>query len=240
MVSATLPGYLLFGAAVALFYQWIGTFINLLFSDYGGSGAEEGIGTQGLRILGRSVVAGWAGGLLFSLIMLQIGFLPSVADLIGATSSVTGFFVHLVISTLIGISFGLLFRRQSYDISSALGWGVSYRFFWSILGPLTLAPIFLGSSPQWSIEAMAATFPQFIGHLAYGAGLGVMFYALEARCRPWWTTRTEAGAALVAYRKEQVLTSAPALWTLLIAVGLTLPVVLAGQDCGIVPGYSCP
>lgn len=226
-VFVTLPGYLLFGAGVALFYQWIGSLVRLLFSDYVGGGAEEGVGTQGLRIVGRSVLGGLLGGVLFSLIMLQIDFLPNVADLVGATSSVAGFFVHLVIAVLIGTSYGVLFRRQSYDLGSALGWGVSYGFFWSILGPLTLMPVFLGSTPQWSVEAIAAAFPNLIGHLVYGGGLGITFYLLEAYYNPWWIPRTQAEAQRVARRKEQVLTSAPALWTMLVAVGLTLPILLA-------------
>ena len=227
-VSATLPGYILFGAAVALIYQWFGGLVSALFSDHIGLTSDEGIGTQGLRIAGRSVLAGLAGGLVFSLVMYQVDFLPSVADLVGSSSSVAGFFVHLGIATLIGVSYGLLFRRQSYDINSALGWGLSYGFFWSVLGPLTLMPIFLGASPQWTVDAWVATFPHMIGHLAYGAGLGVMFYWLEARYSPWWVTRTQAGAAMVAYRKEQLMTSAPALWTLLVAIALTLPVIVAG------------
>ena len=225
---ATLPAYLFFGAAVALFYQWLGALVRLLFSDFVGGSDQEGVGTQGLRIVGRSVSGGLVGGLLFSLIMLQTDFLPNVADLVGSTSPVAGFFVHLGIATMIGTSYGLLFRNQSYDIGSALGWGVSYGFLWSILGPLTLMPIFLGSTPQWTVEAVAAAFPNLIGHLAYGAGLGITFYLLEARYNPWWVPRTEAQAARVARHREQVLTSAPALWTLLVAVGLTLPVLLAG------------
>ena len=168
----TLPGYLLFGAAIALVYQWLGALVRLLFSDYVGGSDEEGVGTQGLRIVGQSVLAGLVGGLLFSLVMLQIGFLPNVANLIGATSAVAGFFVHLGIAVLIGTSYGVLFRRQSYDVGSALGWGVSYGSFWSILGPLTLMPFFLGTVPQWTVEAVATTFPNLVGHLAYGAGLG--------------------------------------------------------------------
>ena len=225
-IFPTLPGYLLFGAGLALFYQWLGALVSLLFSDYARGGTGEGIGTQSLRIVGRSVLGGLVGGLLFSLIMLQTDFLPNVADLIGVTSSMAGFFVHLGIATLIGTSYGILFSRQSYDLGSALGWGVSYGFFWSILGPLTLMPVFLGSTPQWTVEATATAFPNLIGHLAYGAGLGVTFYLLEVRYNPWWVPRTQAQAARVAHRKEQVLTSGPALWTLLVAVGLTLPIVL--------------
>ena len=223
----TFPAYLFFGAAVALLYQWLRTLVSLLFSDFVADTGQEGIGTQGLRIIGRSVLGGLVGGLLFSLIMLQTDFLPSVADLVGSTSRVAGFIVHLAIATTIGTSYGLLFRRQSYDTGSALGWGVSYGLFWSILGPLTLMPIFLGGSPQWTPQGVATAFPNLIGHLAYGAGLGITFYILEARYRPWWVPRTQIHATRIAYQKEQLLTSAPVLWTLLVAVGLTLPILLA-------------
>ena len=226
-VFVAVPGYLLFGAAVAVFYQWLGGLTQLLFSDSIGGSGDEGVGTQGLRIVGRSVLGGLVGGLLFSAVMLQTGFLPNVAELVGSTSPSAGFFVHLVIAVVIGTSFGMLFRRQSYDVGSALGWGVSYGFFWWILGPLTLMPLFLGTTPQWTVEAAATAFPNLIGHLAYGAGLAVMFYLLEARYNPWWIPRTRVEAARVARRREQVLTSAPALWTLLISLGLTLPVILA-------------
>ena len=222
----TLPGYTLFGAGIGLFYQWLSALVRLFFSDYIGDRGDEGVGTEGLRIVGRSVVGGIVGGLIFSQLMLQIGFLPSVAELIRATSPITGFFVHLVIAMLVGTSYGLLFRRQSYDLASALGWGVSYGFFWWILGPLTLMPIFLGTTPQWTVEAASTAFPNLIGHLGYGGGLGITFYLLEAGYRPWWIPHTQLEAARVARRKEQVLTSAPAPWTLLVAIGLTLPVLL--------------
>lgn len=238
-VFATFPGYILFGAGIALFYQLIGNVVHLLFSDLIGTGEEEGVGTQGLRILGRTVMGGLVGGLLFSLIMLQIDFLPNVADLVGSDSEVAGFFVHLAISQLVGASYGLLFRQQSYGIGSALGWGVSYGLFWSILGPFTLAPVFLGSAPQWTIEAMAQVFPSLIGHLVYGAGLGVTFYLLEARYNPWWITRTQLQAGIVARRREQVLSAGPALWTIVMMIGLTLPIML-GRIGESAPGYNLP
>ena len=124
---ATLPGYILFGAAIALFYQWLRGLVRLLFSDLIGGAEQEGIGSQGLRILGRTVLGGLVGGLLFSLIMLQTDFLPSVADLLGATSEVGGFFVHLAIAQLVGASYGLLFRQQSYGIGIRLRMGSVLR-----------------------------------------------------------------------------------------------------------------
>ena len=236
IIFPTLPGYLLFGAAVALLYQWLGALVRLLFSEFLPGSSEEGLGTQGLRIVGRSGLAALVGGLLFSLVMWQTGFLPRVADLIGSSSTVAGFIVHLAIAGLIGLSYGILFRRQSYDLGSALGWGVSYGFFWAMLGPLTLMPLLLGGTPQWTADAAASVFPNLIGHLGYGAGLGVTFYLLEARYSPWWVPRTEVQAARLERRKEEVQTSGPALWTLLILLGLTLPVLLAkGQ--GLTPVY---
>ncbi len=222
-----LPANLLFGVSVALFYGWLGSVWRILFSEVGSPG-DEGVGTQGLRIAGRSLLAGLVGGGLFSLVMLETGFLSAVAELVGSTSPVAGFFVHLAIATVVGTSYGLLFNRQSYDLGSALGWGVSYGFFWWILGPLTLMPIFLGADPQWTVEAVSRVFPNLVGHLAYGAGLGITYHILEARYRPWWLPRSVLAATRADQRRQQVLTAAPALWTVLVLVGLTLPVLLGG------------
>ncbi len=235
----TLPGFLLFGAFVSLLYQWLDALTRLLFSDDISTRNEEGIGTRGLRAVGRGAFAGLIGGLVFTVVMVQIGVLPAVARLIGSHSALHGFIVHLVIANLIGASFGLLFLRQSVDLGSALGWGLSYGFFWWILGPLTLMPILLGVLPTWTPEVAAALLPSLIGHLAYGAALGVTFHLLEARYNPWWISHTEAEAALAAARKEQMLTSAPALWALVVVIALTLPVVLScGMQSDGQGGYS--
>jgi len=223
---ALLPGFLLFGAATALLYHGFDRLTRLLFADITLHDDQEGVGTQGLRVLGRGIVAGTIGGLLFTVVMVQLGFLPTVASLIGSTSPLTGFIVHLVISDLIGISYGLLFQRQSYDVGSALGWGVSYGFFWWILGPLTLMPILLGAPPQWTVEAAAGALGSLIGHLLYGAGLGITFYLLEAHHNPWWIPVRQVQATRIKRRKAQVFTSAPALWVMVVIIALTIPVVL--------------
>jgi uncharacterized membrane protein YagU involved in acid resistance len=225
-----LPGFVLSGAFVAIVYRWLDALGGALFSDDIGARDEEGIGIRGLRAVARGAVAGMIGGLVFTVIMLRIGVLPTVARLVGASSPWTGFLVHLVIANLIGASFGLLFLRRSVDVGSALGWGVSYGFFWWILGPLTLHPVLLGEAPRWTPEVAGALMPSLIGHLAYGAALGVTFHLLEARYNPWWVSHTDAEAAHSARRRDQVLTSAPALWALVVVIALTLPLVLS---CGM-------
>ena len=223
---STLPAYLLAGPAITVSYQWLDRLVRLLFSDVRAVRDEEGAGTEGLRAVGRGALAGLVGGLLFTAVMVRVGILPLIAQLVGMRSTTAGLIVHLTIAAVIGVCYGLLFRRQSYDLNSALGWGVSYGFFWWILGPLTLMPILLGGTPQWSVQTAAGLFASLVGHLAYGAGLGVVFHLLEARQNPWWIARTHAEAARVARRKEQLLTSAPALWALVVAIALVLPVLL--------------
>jgi uncharacterized membrane protein YagU involved in acid resistance len=222
----TFPGYLLFGAVTVLVYHWLYRITHILFSDHLGFSDREGVGTAGLRALARGAVAGLIGGLLFTIVMVQIGFLPTVASLVGSTSPLSGFIVHLLIANLIGMSYGLLFHRQSFDLGSALGWGISYGFVWWLLGPLTLLPVFLGGAPQWTLDAARAAFPALIGHIAYGAGLGITFYILEIRFRPWWISRSQAEARRHKKRKEQILTSAPAVWVLVVVIAIILPVTL--------------
>jgi len=222
----TLPAFILFGSMLALFYQLLHRLVRILLSEEVGDPRSEGPGAQALRALGRGAVAGMVGGGIFTFVMLQIGFLPDVASLVGSNAPGTGLIVHFIIAILIGMSYGLLFRRQSFDVTSALGWGLTYGFVWWILGALTLMPVFLGSIPQWSVSAVALAFPALIGHLGYGAGLGLTFYVLEARDRPWWLSRSDSEAERIALQKEQILSSAPAIWVLVVMIALTLPVLL--------------
>jgi len=213
---------ILFGAAMALIYHWLGRMARLLFSEDMGSQSPDG-GAWGLRAVLRGAAAGLVGGLLFTLVMVQIGFLPTVARLVGSDSELVGLVVHLVISEIIGASYGVLFRRQAFDPAAGIGWGVSYGFLWWALGPLTLAPIILGATPAWTVDAAAAAYPSLIGHLAYGAGLGLAYYALEARYSPWWITRTAAEATRIAGRRAEADSAGPALWALLVLVAVALP-----------------
>ena len=228
----SLIGYLLMGGALVLCYRWLNSLWRLLFSDEIGAGDSEGAGTQGLRAIGGGAMAGIAGGLLFTIVMVKVGFLPTVASLVGAGSETAGFFVHLAISILIGAAYGLLFRRQAYDSGSALGWGVSYGFVWWLLGPLTLLPLLLGRAPEWTAPVASGLIASLVGHIAYGAGLGIVVHRIEARVSPWWIPRARADEARVRRRTAAARTAAPALWALVVAVALTLPVVLGTEGPG--------
>ncbi len=219
-------GSTLFGATMALLFHWLTRLTPVLFSDADPDVPPDG-GSWGPRAALRGALAGLVGGLIFTLVMVPIGYLSVVASLVGSDSVIVGFVTHLIIAMIIGASYGALFRRQAFDAAAAVGWGVTYGFVWWLLGPLTLAPIILGAEPAWSVEAAASAFAGLIGHLAFGAALGLTFYALEARYMPWWISRSQHEVERMAGRRRAAASAGPALWALLVLVAVLLPTVLA-------------
>jgi uncharacterized membrane protein YagU involved in acid resistance len=235
----TFTGYLLFGVTLAVLYHWLNALVRALFADVAARHDRESAGVQGMRALGRGTLAGLVGGLLFTPIWLHVDFFPTVAKIVGASSTATGIVLHLGFAVLIGASYGVLFRRQSFDLGSAIGWGAAYGFCWWNLGSLTLLPTFIGAPLRWDATAAAGAFPGLVGHLVYGTTLGVSYYLLEARHNPWWVARTEAEAERRERSREQVLTSAPALWALVVLLAVAMPVLL-GTAPAQAPGQPPP
>jgi uncharacterized membrane protein YagU involved in acid resistance len=224
--TTRLPPYLLAGAGIAAVFGWLGSLSRSLFVDDVRLLHHEA-GTRGLRAVGYGALSGLVGGVVFGFVWGTVDVLPTVARLVGARGAVAGWIVHLVIAQLIGVSYAVLFRGRSYDLTSGVGWGLSYGFFWWVFGALTLLPVLLGQPPRWNATAIAAAFPGLVGHLAYGGGLGAVYAWLEHRENPWWVARSHTEAVRATARREQVLGSAPALWTLTVLIALTIPVLVA-------------
>jgi uncharacterized membrane protein YagU involved in acid resistance len=230
-VAATvdrLPTYLLLGAGIAVVFTWLDSLGRWLFIDDVTMLRAASPGAWGLRATGYGALAGLAGGGVFTVVMVLVNELPTVAKIVGAHAAVAGLVVHLVIAQLIGVSYAVLFRRRSFDLASGIGWGVCYGFFWWTLGDLTLLPALTGGVPKFDAATIAAEFPSLVGHLAYGAALGALYYRLEERINPWWFARSEAEAQRVAALRDQTLGAAPALWGFTVLIALTIPIIISG------------
>lgn len=223
---AQLPGCVLLGGLLAGWFTWFGSAGRRLFTDDVRALPLEPPGQRGLRATGYGILAGVVGGLLFTVVMVGVGALPRVAEMVGSHAPAVGLTLHLLISAAIGISYAVVFRRTAFDVLSGIGWGVSYGFFWWVLGDLTLLPAFDGVAVHWDAATIASQFPSLVGHFAYGAALGAVYYWLETRTNPWWLTRNLAEADRASTRRTHTLGAAPALWVLTIVIALTLPVLV--------------
>lgn len=144
-----------------------------------------------LKSLKLGVYGGLAGGLVFGILMGMMGVLPMIGKMVGFPSTTAGFAVHLLISAVIGAGFAVLLGPIARELKGALGAGLGYGLAWWFLGPLTLMPLFMGMGfgVNWNVEAAAQAMPSLMGHLIFGAVLGLTFNRLVRRGEPDLATR---------------------------------------------------
>jgi uncharacterized membrane protein YagU involved in acid resistance len=130
-----------------------------------------------VRNIKLGAYGGLAGGVVFGAMMGMMGMLPMIGKMVGHPSAVTGFFAHLVISALIGASFVVIFHDFIRGASGGLGYGLVYGGAWWFLGPLTLMPLMMGMGlgVNWNAAAASPMLPSLVGHLIYGAILGLSY-----------------------------------------------------------------
>lgn len=213
-----LIGHIIYGIVLAFFYTLLSRLHDILLVNSDPLKREpESPGTRIVRALLTGALASIGGGLLFTVVLYQTESLPFVGRLGGMESLLGGFAVHMLVSAIIGSSYGFFFHRVATSYGSAMLWGLAYGQLWWFLGPLTLMPWLLGRNVTWSLDAAAANYPSLIGHLAYGATIALTFFYLAKRHDP-------AMQEDDLYHPDE--TVSPALWIAVVLPGVLIPLLL--------------
>ena len=130
--------------------------------------------------LTAGVLGGLAGGVVFGILMQMIGMIPMVAMLVGSESVAVGWLVHLAISAVFGLGYGLLFAQWAGSLGAAAGLGLAYGVVLWVVGALLIMPAWLGM-PVFNLNAMA--WQSLLGHLLYGLILGLTYVAVRPLLR---------------------------------------------------------
>ncbi len=225
-IFGALVGAILYGMILGVSYATFDKiWVRLLIESDPLNREARGPGLRTLQSLGWGAMAGLAGGILSSPIMLTTGVLTAVGGADTNLTNLHGLVIHLLISALIGTSFGVLFRNEASTVGQGTMWGWLFGLIWWYLGPLTLMPLLLTGACDWRPEAASRLLPSLIGHLIYGATTGFVFLLLQQRYTRWLLLDPR-----VALREQRRLrpagTPAPALWFLVLGLGVLLPILL--------------
>ena len=222
-----LVGYILYGLILGVVYATFDRAWVRLFIESDPLNREpDGPGFRLFRSLQWGAQAGLLGGLVSSPFMFAAHVLSSVAGVATQLSTLSGLVVHLLVSTIIGMSYGVLFRDEASNLAMAGAWGWVFGLIWWYVGPLTLLPLILTGEIDWRISAASALLPSLLGHLIYGACTASLFYILERS----YTSKHMLDPRMNARelrRLRPVGTPAPALWFFAMGMGVVIPLLLA-------------
>src|SRR5271169_6489001 len=123
-VFGSLVGHILYGLILGVAYATIDKIWVRLFIQSDPLNREiESPGLHVLRSLGWGAVAGLIGGLASLPVMIATGVLPKVAGVDTSFVGFRGLVIHLSVSALIGMTYGMLFRNETTSPGSSIAWG---------------------------------------------------------------------------------------------------------------------
>lgn len=135
--------------------------------------------------MGNRVIAGIAGaviaGLVLGVMMQMMGLMTDLSDVVGMDSAAVGWLIHLMMSVLFGLVYGLVLMAASVKLGANLGLGAAYGIAIWIMGPLLIMPMMMGDD-VFAFDS--ETLMMLMGHIIWGLLTGAIAVAVYRRLAP--------------------------------------------------------
>lgn len=119
----------------------------------------------------NSILGGIIGGIVFGLLMQMMGMIETIAGMVGSDSLIVGWLIHMMISIVFGIAFGLgtLVVSNIWLLAIVFGIGI-----W-IVGPLVIMPLMMGMGTNISDALAPSQLMSLMTHLLFSFILAIVF-----------------------------------------------------------------
>ncbi len=121
----------------------------------------------------RGLLTGLAGGLVSGAILQEQGILTPLPLMLGKSPGITGgWLIHLFLSTIFGILFGIVADRLDLGRTGlALAGLITGAVAWAV-GPLLLVPVLIGLPPQFGLAGRWSSVG--LSYLIFGLVMGLL------------------------------------------------------------------
>ncbi|WP_408011366.1 hypothetical protein ACJROX_14325 [Pseudalkalibacillus sp. A8] len=118
-----------------------------------------------------SVLGSIVAGIIFGIAMQMMGKLGMVAMLVGSESIAVGWIIHLVISLIFGLGFGIIESGRKNIYGLALIYGI---ILW-VIGPLLIMPTMLGMGVMIGAAFTGAQLMNLMTHIGFALILAFVY-----------------------------------------------------------------
>lgn len=126
------------------------------------------------QLLKASVIGGIVAGIVFGIFMQMMGKMPMLAGMMGSESIVVGWMIHLVISIIFGVAFGIM----AANMKKVYLFGVIYGVIIWIVGPLLIMPLMMGMGTALADALTPGQLMNLATHIMYALILSFVYQKL--------------------------------------------------------------